>query len=485
MNFKDSKTSKIINLPLSEPIKLYVCGPTVYDQSHLGHARTYMTYDVIVRILRDYFGYEVEYAMNITDIDDKIITRSGTSSIEDMQRFTQHWEMSFFDDFETLHLQHPDRILHVTEYIEDIIKYIQQLIHKGFAYETSDGVYFDIQAYNKAGYSYFEFVDCHHVCDSQQPDFVLWKKSKSSNEPHWNSIWGPGRPGWHIECSVLSHIAFGDQITIHGGGVDLKFPHHNNELAQSRAYSGRIECVQLFLHVHHLGIQGQKMSKSLKNFVTIKEFLSDYDSDDLRWLFLSHPWDKPMDLDWKTKVVVNEARRKRLSVMHFLNILKNTFHHGPNPTTSTADELSEWEDILQKSKTEIDNHLRNQIYTLGVLQKILEIVHKTNKVLFEVSKEVLNRIYLFLTRNLSLLGFEIPQQNLDLVDISKNELLKALVETRHKVRQVLKSRNTSQTKIGEMWKLVDWMRDDLFWTWNVSVEDESPLTYVINPNKSS
>ncbi|XP_018648320.1 putative cysteinyl-tRNA synthetase [Schistosoma mansoni] len=382
-------------------VKWYTCGPTVYDVSHLGHARTYVAFDVIRRVLMDYFNFKVTYVLNITDIDDKIIKRARQNhlisdyqlknpdlatvigditkgiqrikskipsetdpdkkahlnsevdrltsllstvpldeenpanylilnardaiadtldaaygaSISDHQIFealARHFEKEYLVDMECLNIIPPSVLVRVTEYIDPIIKYVKQIIDNGFAYVVPSGsVYFDTNRFASSPMHFYAKLVPTAYGDTSQlesgegelcitgekkssNDFALWKASKPG-EPSWPSPWGKGRPGWHIECSVMASDILGDTLDIHSGGVDLKFPHHDNELAQSEAYFGHSHWVNYFLHSGHLTISGCKMSKSLKNFITIRDALKTHTSRQIRLIFLLHSWRDTMD----------------------------------------------------------------------------------------------------------------------------------------------------------------------------------------------
>lgn len=293
-------------------INWYMCGPTVYDSAHLGHARTYLTFDILRRILSSYFNYDVNVCMNITDIDDKIIKRSNEQNIE-FSKFAKMWEDNFFKDMCNLNVLYPNHITRVSEYIPEIIDFIKVIMDKGYAYENKGSVYFDIDAYKKGGHMYAKLVPQDKVQNIEEleeaegalskdtindkknkGDFALWKASKPG-EPFWASPWGNGRPGWHIECSVMCSSVFGTSLDIHSGGIDLRFPHHDNEIAQTEAHDESKQWINYFLHTGHLKIEGLKMSKSLKNFKKISDFINVYTPNTFRLYFCQAKWDMEMD----------------------------------------------------------------------------------------------------------------------------------------------------------------------------------------------
>jgi len=281
----------------------------------MGHARNYVSFDVIRRIMTDYFGLKVKQVMNITDIDDKIIRKS----IEEKVPFTdiaRRYETEFLDDMRRMNVNLPDSITRVSEYMPEIVAFIEQIIKNGFAYESNGSVYFDVKGFGAADdhtYAKLEPTSVNNkekmaesegvltnteVTQSEkkyESDFALWKKVKP-DEPFWESPWGQGRPGWHIECSAMAADAFKKYpIDIHTGGIDLRFPHHDNEIAQSEAYYNCNNWINNFWHCGHLHIEGKKMSKSLKNFITIKTILEEYNARQVRMVFLLHTWSNTMN----------------------------------------------------------------------------------------------------------------------------------------------------------------------------------------------
>lgn len=280
-------------------LKWYSCGPTVYDKAHLGHARAYVSQDIMRRVAERTGGYKVQLVMGVTDVDDKIIRRAQEQRVS-FQTLARQKEQQFFEDMARFYVRPPTAITRVSEHLPEIIKYVEQIQHKGFAYEAADGsgVYFNTtqlgDKYGKldprrqsqqdaevlAAVEESDVVEEEEKVKKDPKDFALWKAAKEENEPAWASPWGMGRPGWHIECSAMTHHVLGEKLDVHTGGVDLRFPHHNNEIAQCEAhnhgqhqYGHNEEWCKHFVHFGHLYIRGRKMSKSLKNFISVRDFL--------------------------------------------------------------------------------------------------------------------------------------------------------------------------------------------------------------------
>lgn len=423
----------------------YSCGPTVYDASHMGHARSYISFDILRRVLTDYFGYDVFYVMNITDVDDKIIKRArqnylfenysseerslecllndvkaatnayklkidreedpdvksmlnrqlekslaaisaaeeATEAIDEIRRrmslletakdpvsdwldsklgstvsdhsifskLARHWEEEFYRDMSALNVLPPDVVTRVSEYVPEIVDYVEKIIDEGFGYQSKGSVYFDTARFDgDPGHFYAKLVPeafgdqkalregegalsvAEEDVKRNANDFALWKASKPG-EPAWDSPWGPGRPGWHIECSVMASCLLGSSLDIHTGGYDLKFPHHDNELAQAEAYFGNDHWVRYFLHSGHLTISGCKMSKSLKNFVSIRDALKNHSARRLRLAFLLHSWKDT--LDYSENTMASAAQWEKMFGEFFLNV-KDTIRSAPAADTIGA-----------------------------------------------------------------------------------------------------------------------------------------------------
>jgi len=289
--------------PLEEgKVGMYVCGPTVYDESHIGHARKEVVFDVVYKYFR-HSGYEVRYVRNITDVDDKIIRRAEEEGTG-WETIARRYEDRFREDLERLNVEPPTQEPRATETIPEMIGLIGRLIERGFAYEAEGSVYFAVVAfpgYGKLSGRRIEdmIAGARVEVDERKRDpldFALWKASKPG-EPSWPSPWGDGRPGWHIECSTMSQAYLGETIDIHGGGKDLIFPHHENEIAQSEAASGK-PFARVWLHNGLLSVNREKMSKSLGNYHTIREVLERFHPEVLRALFLSTQYRNPLDFTW-------------------------------------------------------------------------------------------------------------------------------------------------------------------------------------------
>jgi cysteinyl-tRNA synthetase len=280
-------------------VKMYVCGVTVYDYCHIGHARANIVFDVVYRYLR-YRGYEVRYVRNYTDVDDKIIKRANEQGISSHE-LAERYICAFDEDMAALGLDEPTDQPRATEHIEDIVALVQRLIENGSAYEADGDVYFAVENFptylKLSKRSLDEMQAGARIAPGEKKrnpmDFALWKAAKPG-EPSWDSPWGPGRPGWHIECSAMSTVLLGESFDIHGGGKDLIFPHHENEIAQSEAASGK-PFVKYWLHNGFVNVNQEKMSKSLGNFFTIRDILKKYDPEVVRFFILTAHYRSPID----------------------------------------------------------------------------------------------------------------------------------------------------------------------------------------------
>ncbi|MBI4671800.1 MAG: cysteine--tRNA ligase [Chloroflexi bacterium] len=290
--------------PQAHTVKLYVCGITPYDTTHLGHAATYCAFDVLVRYL-EYRGATVDYCENVTDIDDDTI-REAPKRGTNWRELGNTWTAHFIRDMIALNVRPPDHYPRATDVIPEIIEFDKKLIEKGFAYESGGSVYFHVSAYDKFGQlSHIPKSEMLAIANERgnfpddpkkrDPlDFVLWQ-AQAPGEPAWDSPWGPGRPGWHIECSAMNYKTFGPTIDIHGGGADLVFPHHECEIAQTVNFTGENYFARLWMHTAMVGYDGEKMSKSLGNLVMVSDLLKQHTPDSLRLYLAKHHYRKPWE----------------------------------------------------------------------------------------------------------------------------------------------------------------------------------------------
>ncbi|CAE7195594.1 CysRS [Symbiodinium natans] len=545
----------------------YTCGPTVYDVAHMGHARAYLTFDILRRIMVNYLGFDVKYQINITDIDDKIILRARQNKLfddfskeaakmkldelkqvvntavdlkgkklekkapekpaadapaKDQQEYTtslsehelklgqhkelqskiqaafesgksslilatardvlmekldkerghtvsdhsifdahgRHFEKEYFEDMDALGILRPDVVTRITEYMDGRVqKFIEKLEEMGVAYGSAGSVYFDIASFQKMGYHYRKLVPA--LCatakemeegegalaaedaEKRSPnDFALWKKSKPG-EPAWDSKWGPGRPGWHIECSVMATDINGEYLDIHAGGEDLKFPHHDNEMAQSEAYLQRSQWVNYFWHAGHLHIEGLKMSKSLKNFITIRQALGMHSARQLRMMFLMQAWDKGMNY---SDQAIDMAKVEERRVKHFLGSLDFWLRqpHGQKP----SDKEAKIEAAVASCKDTIHAALLDNFATPRVIEALSKLVVEC-KVAFEslpdLSLEPLVKAAQLVESTLSMLGVE----GLRIVREPKEAWTKsvdAFADLRQSVRDFAKEKDAAKRK---------------------------------------
>ena len=314
-------------------IGMYVCGPTVYDEPHIGHARSAYIFDVIRKYLA-YREYKVTFVRNVTDVDDKIINRASKDG-RPVEEISKRYLESYHNDMALLGIAKPDKEPRATAYIAKMIKFIEDLIKKDRAYTAGGDVYFDIRKaknYGKLSNQNLEKMESGiRVSPGENKkdplDFALWKKAKDG-EPSWDSPWGKGRPGWHIECSVMSSDILGDEFDIHGGGIDLIFPHHENEIAQSEGAGKKF--ARFWIHNGLLTINSEKMAKSLGNFVSIKDFMAKYkDADLLKLLFLSSHYRSPVDY---TEEKIEEMRSLKERIVIFLRKIPATKDHASRIT---------------------------------------------------------------------------------------------------------------------------------------------------------
>ncbi|XP_039592953.1 cysteine--tRNA ligase, cytoplasmic isoform X1 [Polypterus senegalus] len=587
----------------------YCCGPTVYDASHMGHARSYISFDILRRILLNYFKYDVFYCMNITDIDDKIIKRarqnylfeqykekknSPAQLLDDVQTalkpFTakfnettdldkkqmlgrlkvaveaaigplletlqkgaadsdmaskaeklldeakdllsdwldhqygsqvtdnsifsilpKYWEAEYHKDMEALNVLPPDVLTRVSEYVPEIVDFVKKVIENGYGYVSNGSVYFDTVKFDASEkHSYAKLVpeavgdqkalqegegdlsiSADRLSEKRSPnDFALWKASKPG-EPSWDSPWGKGRPGWHIECSAMAGSILGESMDIHGGGFDLRFPHHDNELAQSEAYFENDHWVRYFLHTGHLTIAGCKMSKSLKNFITIKEALSKHTARQLRLAFLMHSWKDTLDYS-------NNTMESAIQYEKFLNEFFLNVKDILRAATDITGQFEKWEapEIeLNKSfydkKASVHVALCDNIDTRSAMEEMRALVSQSNYYIAakkntkqNPNRMVLKSIATYLTDMLKIfgaisgtepIGFPVGGSG-ETTDLEATVLpyLNVLSEFREGVRRIAREK-----KVTEVLQLCDALRDDILPELGVRFEDHEGLPTVV------
>lgn len=430
-------------------VKIYICGPTVYDSPHIGHARTYISFDVIRRILKNYFKYDVTLVMNITNIDDKIIKRAAERKIS-CEELSAIYEKEFLEEMDGLNVLRPDFITRVSEYIPEIIKFIEALEAKGLAYESNGSVYFSLCNY-RTTFQYNvlrpETVNEEEEDNSEKrskEDFVLWKASKPG-DPTYESKWGKGRPGWHIECSVMASEVLGKKLDIHAGGIDLAFPHHENEIAQCQGCFGE-PWVRYFLHTGHLNIDGLKMSKSLKNFLTIKEIVKSSSPMHLRVLFLQHLWNKEMNYDPDQ---LKEADSILKKIFNFISNAEALLKRGDTGSVSELDRRMMQD--LESFKREVDAAFKSNINTPKALNAILQLIAAANLHLKALHSDVLGMILAYVLEIVELFGL-VQKKSAVQGDEKMAELLNSF---RSEIRKELKANSGSK----RLFEICDKVRD--------------------------
>jgi len=423
-------------------IKMYNCGPTVYNYIHIGNARNNIVFDVIRRYF-EFLGYEVTYVQNITDIDDKLIEQSLSEKIP-ASEVAKKYIKAFFEDIERLGIKKLNHQPKATEYIEEMINLIKALEDKGFAYEKNGDVYFSVASYKdygklsgkkiedqKAGARVKENIQKKHPAD-----FTLWKKAKPG-EPNWESPWGKGRPGWHTECVVMSRKFLGETFDIHGGGNDLVFPHHENELAQAESISGK-PLANYWMHNGFLDLEGEKMSKSLGNFFTVKDVMKKYDSETIRFFFLSKHYRSPIDF---SEEILKESSQ---AMKNFYSIL------------SEIDYLFFQNEIPEYSKEQIELKKRfifamdDDFNTAKAIAILFEIVKSIRNLKQKSDNNYKNYAHLLIELG-SILGFfqDIKEKLETNLDSISEDLIELLINYRNMFKQ------------EKNWKFADMIRDDL------------------------
>jgi cysteinyl-tRNA synthetase len=420
-------------------VNMFVCGQTVYDDAHLGHAKTYINFDIIVRWLR-YKGFKVFYVQNITDIDDKIINRAKEKNTT-WDKLAGFYTKRFFEDMEMLGVkQNVDLFPKSSEFIPQIIEQIQQLIDKGYAYMVDGDIYYDVSKfkdYTKLSGMSLKELKKHRIEPDPRKrnpyDFSLWKSAKEG-EPYWegvievygNKVLLKGRPGWHIEDTAMTVSIFGPQYDLHGGATELIFPHHTNEIAQAEAATGKKPFVKYWLHSGVLYIKGEKMSKSLKNFITIREILKKFDPEVLRMYYASTHYRKPLEFD-ESKLILAKNRLEKL-----YNTLENIAKAKIKNEITSREKA--FERKIERYKKKFEAAMDDDFNTPKALSVLFALSKDINKFL-QKRKEINRKLKIKLASTLRELGyiFGILQKRIKKGKIPE-EVLK-LIKEREKLRK--------------------------------------------------
>ena len=463
MKLYNTMTNKIEEFKTIEEnkVKMYVCGPTVYNYIHLGNARPIVVFDTLARYF-EHKGMEVEFVQNFTDVDDKIINKSmeeGTSASEVSEKYIKY----FFEDISKLNILESVKRPKVTENMAEIIKIIQKLIDNGFAYEKDGDVYFEVKKYKdygKLSNQKIEELELGARIDVSEikknpVDFALWKKKKDG-EPFWESPWGQGRPGWHIECSAMAKKYLGDTFDIHGGGQDLVFPHHENEIAQSKcAYHGNF--ANYWLHNGFIQINGDKMSKSLGNFFLLREILEKFSGNVVRLFILSTHYRKPINFSFEN---MEDTKKALQNIIKSMNKFENIVEKYKNEKIENV-KNSEFSQKIDEFDKKFEEAMDEDMNTPQALATIFDQIRETNKFI-STNESEFSTIYYEIKKSYDSLkkkiknvfGIALEAENAVKEEDGENmELTKKLIELLIKLR--------SEARSEKNFKLSDEIRDEL------------------------
>ncbi len=445
-------------------VKLYVCGITSYDYCHIGHARSALVFDMVVRYLR-YCGLEVTFVRNFTDIDDKIIKRANEQGI-DAAALAVKFINEFYTDMDALGTVRPDLEPKATEHIDEMIELVQDLIDKGKAYQAANDVYYRVYSFSDYGELSGRTLEDMEAgarvevnTKKEHPmDFVLWKGAKPG-EPKWSSPWGEGRPGWHIECSAMSKKYLGDTFDIHGGGKDLIFPHHENEIAQSCGASGK-PFANLWMHHGFVTIKDEKMSKSLGNFLTIRDVLGQYDSEVLRLFIFSTQYRNPLDFSETALQDAGAGLDRLYECMAQIAGLQLDASDGES--TISSKDRKKMEALVERFQQAMDNDF-NTAQALGVLFDTVKVVNKVLRLFVpgkasEADLELVRKTGERMKQLAGIVGV-LQKDPLQVVADKKQKLLDGLAIGEEEINQLIAKRN--QARAEKDWAASDDVRDQL------------------------
>jgi len=428
----------------NKTVDMFVCGQTVYDDAHLGHAKAYINFDIIVRWLR-HVGFKVKYVQNITDVDDKIIRRAKERGVEPL-KLAEYYTKRFFEDMEAIGVkQNVDLFPKSSDYIPQIIEQIKTLIKKGYAYVVDGNVYYHVpkfKDYTKLSRISLEELKKHRIEPDPRKrsplDFALWKAQKPG-EIAWDSPWGKGRPGWHIEDTAMIFTIFGPQYDLHGGASELIFPHHTNEIAQAEAASGKKPFVKYWLHCGVLNVKGVKMSKSLRNFITIRNTLKRHGAEALRLYYASTHYRKPIDFDERNL----EMAERKLEMLY--NTIENLRYAVSDKKFDENEE--EFLKFTEEVKAKFADAMNDDFNTPLALSYLFNFSREINKFIKKrkVSKKFAEKI----EREFRGLGYIIGILQKEVRTEELPERIKRMIEERERARK------------REDWKTADRIRDEI------------------------
>ncbi|MCH1607939.1 MAG: cysteine--tRNA ligase [Nitrosopumilus sp.] len=433
MNLQDTLSNSEKKLDVSDKIKIYLCGVTVYDESHIGHARTIIVFDVLRKYLESK-KIEVEFVQNFTDVDDKIINRAADENVS-AEEISSKYIKNYFRDFDGLNIKRATNYPKATEHIDEIIKFVEKLIEKEIAYVSKNGVYFSVSKFPEYGKLSKKKIDelqsgSRIQIDQTKKDpldFAVWKFSDTN--PSWESPWGNGRPGWHIECSAMSVKYLGENFDIHGGGRDLIFPHHENEIAQSESHTGS-QFARIWMHVGMVTITGEKMSKSLGNTKSIKQVLENWGPNVIRLFCLSGHYSKVVDYS-EDMLKENLTKWRQVETCYFELI------HANNQNQEDVT------DSIKKIGIEFDKSLEDDFNTHLALSAFFQLVKETNRLAAEekLGKDNASIIKDEFKRISNILGIIIPEINQD-----EKEKIDNLILNREKFREEKQFKNADKIR---------------------------------------
>ncbi len=457
MRLQDTLSNSEQMLDISKKIRVYLCGVTVYDESHIGHARTIIVFDVLRKYLESK-GTTVDFVQNFTDVDDKIINRAELENTT-AEQISSKYIQNYFNDFDGLNVKRATNYPKATEHIEDIENFIKKLIEKDIAYVSKNGVYFSVSKFPQYGKLSKKKIDelqsgaRIEVDESKKDplDFALWKFSDV--KPFWDSPWGKGRPGWHIECSAMSIRYLGENFDIHGGGRDLIFPHHENEIAQSESFTEK-QFAKIWMHVGMVTINGEKMSKSLGNIKSIKYVLDNWGSNVIRLFCLSGHYSKPIDYS-EELLKENLTKWRQAETCYYELIHANNENHD-----------SKIKSLIEESSREFDNALESDFNTHLALLAFFKLVKEVNHLAAEekLGSNDTKIIIPEFERMLEVLGLIIPK-----ITIEQKREIDNLITNREQLRKEKKFQEADKIryKLNEMnIELIDhkgktiWMRKE-------------------------